>query len=64
VWYYLGEYGRDICSTFHVADATIAFAEIEVGRMEDLKGHFLAMAAAFVQDLFVHLDLSGRLYIV
>ena len=34
--------------TFHVADAAIAFAELEVGGVEDLEGHLAAVAAAFV----------------
>ena len=38
--------------TFHVADAAITFVDFEVWGVEDLKGHFAAVAAAFVQHFF------------
>ena len=40
--------------TFHGADAAIAFAELEIGGVEDLEGHFPAVAAAFVQHFCTH----------
>lgn len=38
--------------TFHVTDAAITFAELEVRGMEHLERHLAAVAAAFVQHFF------------
>ena len=40
--------------TFHVADAAIAFVDLELWGVEDLEGHFSAVAAAFVQHFCTH----------
>lgn len=53
--------------TFHVADAAVAFVELEVRGVEDLERHLAAVAAAFVQhffcthDLFVALSVGRKL---
>lgn len=40
--------------TFHVTDAAIAFAGLNVRGVENFEGDFFAMTAAFVQHLCTH----------
>ena len=47
--------------TFHGANGTVAFAELEVWGVADFKGDFLTMAAAFVLCFCVHGTYIARL---
>lgn len=44
--------GDCILFTFHIADAAVAFVDLEVRGVEDLERHLAAVAAAFVQHFF------------